>query len=111
MQAQVFVKTSLSFVLPLLLLTSCSQSQPKPILHRVEIKEMKFQPANLTVNKGDTVLWINRDIVVHDISQENMNWASPALASNGSWKKVITQSDKYYCSVHVIMKGAVTVAD
>jgi plastocyanin len=31
----------------------------------VEIKDMKFQPAEITVKKGDTIVWINHDMVTH----------------------------------------------
>src|SRR5204862_476961 len=33
--------------------------------HTVEIRGMEFHPAELTVAVGDTIVWINRDIVPH----------------------------------------------
>ena len=81
----------------------------KPKTHTVEIKDMMFQPASLVVHAGDTVVWINKDIVAHDVTQDNKTWASPPLAGAASWKKVITTSASYYCSIHVVMKGKVIV--
>ena len=32
-------------------------------MHTIEIRGMEFHPAELTVALGDTVVWINRDVV------------------------------------------------
>ena len=87
------------------------QESYKPQTHIVEIKDMKFQPENLQLHKGDTVIWINKDIVAHDVTAVNKAWNSPPLLSDASWKKAITQSDAYYCSIHVVMKGHLTVEE
>ncbi len=107
-----FRRTTVFFLLSILVFVGCkSQDSYKPQTHIVEIKDMTFQPAELTLHKGDTVVWINKDIVAHDVTEDHKAWASPALVSNSSWTKVITQSDAYYCSIHVVMKGKLTVED
>ena len=100
-------------MLPLFLMVyGCnSKASYKPQSHVVEIKDMKFQPAELTVHKGDTVIWINKDIVIHDVTEENKAWASPPLITDATWKKVITKNESYFCSIHVIMKGVVKVEE
>ena len=41
---------------------------------------MKFNPAELTLKKGDTVTWINNDFTDHDITEEKSKaWKSPVL--------------------------------
>lgn len=35
----------------------------------VELKNMKFQPAKLTVKKGTTVTFVNKDAMEHDVVQ------------------------------------------
>lgn len=81
-----------------------------PQVHKVQIKGMKFVPAELVVKKGDVVIWTNMDMVVHDVTeQKSKAWASPPLTSGKSWKKTVTQSDDYYCSIHVVMKGRLKV--
>lgn len=78
--------------------------------HTVEIKQMKFIPAELQVSKGDTVVWINHDIVAHDVTEESAKkWTSSLIPSNASWKMVVSQSSDYYCSIHVVMKGKLVV--
>jgi len=81
-----------------------------PQVHTVEIKDMKFQPATLKVRKGDTVLWINRDLVTHDVTEENRKeWSSSPIPSGKSWQMKVTQSADYYCSIHQVMKGKLLV--
>ena len=92
--------------------SACAKKESyTPQTHTVEIKDMKFAPENLTVHQGDTVLWINKDIVAHDVTQQDKKWASQTLASGDSWKKAIEKSDSYYCSIHLVMKGKLIVAE
>lgn len=78
--------------------------------HTVEIKRMKFVPAELTIQKGDTVMWINKDFVLHDVTEENnKSWTSSSIAIGRSWSKVVTESTDYFCSLHLIMKGKLLV--
>jgi plastocyanin len=79
-------------------------------LHTVEIKQMKFQPAELVVQKGDTVVWINHDIVPHDVTEESKKaWTSSLMPVGASWSLIVNESAGYYCSIHVIMKGKLVV--
>lgn len=76
----------------------------------VIIKMMKFQPADIQVNKGDTIVWINEGIVPHDVTEfPDKAWTSDTLKVGASWKKVIDESFDYFCSIHITMKGKVTV--
>lgn len=70
---------------------------------------MEFRPAELIVQKGDTVMWINKDIVVHTVTERNKSWASPLLSPETTWKRVIEKNDSYYCSIHINMKGELIV--
>ncbi|HET8964025.1 MAG TPA: cupredoxin domain-containing protein [Chitinophagales bacterium] len=94
----------------LVLMYSCAKEKGyTPQSYTVEIKDMKFQPEEISVHKGDTIIWINNDIVAHDVTEENKVWASPHLASGSSWEKVIDKSESYYCSIHLVMKGKIIV--
>ncbi|MBD0333069.1 MAG: cupredoxin domain-containing protein [Chitinophagaceae bacterium] len=96
----------------LFLFMGCTSTPEKKInkAYTVEIKQMQFQPASLTVQKGDTVIWINHDIVAHDVTEEKDKlWTSGPLAPGESWSKVVTESADYYCSIHVVMKGKLVV--
>jgi len=94
------------------LLNGCTSTPEKPIhkVYNVEIKQMQFQPASLRLQKGDTIVWINHDIVAHDVTEETGKlWTSGPLAPGTSWSLVVTQSADYYCSIHVVMKGKLLV--
>lgn len=103
---------SVFFLFTVLLFIGCKDEVRRiPQTYTVEIKAMQFVPENLTIHKGDTVIWVNKDMVAHDVTEEKKAWTSSALASEASWKKVITKSEKYYCSIHVVMKGTLVVED
>jgi len=81
-----------------------------PETHIVEIKQMKFEPNEVKVRKGDRVLWINKDITDHDVTEQaNRTWASSPLKTGQSWSMVVTQNVDYYCNLHQVMKGKITV--
>ena len=106
------VKGILFPVSAVFLLISCNTEKGKdiPSTHTVEIRQMKFQPAELVVQKGDTVVWINNDIVTHDVTEEpGKTWTSSVIPVGGSWSMVVNQSADYYCSIHVVMKGKLVV--
>jgi len=87
-------------------ITLCSSKPMRPHYHVVEIRQMKFQPAELALKKGDTVVWMNCDITNHDVTEEKKKaWQSPPLATNQSWMKVVSENADYYCSIHVVMNG------
>jgi plastocyanin len=80
--------------------------------HVVEICQMKFVPPHLQIQSGDTVEWINRDITNHDVTEEHSKlWQSPPLEPGRSWKKVMTSSADYYCSIHMVMKGDIVAGE
>lgn len=94
------------------ILVSCQSTPDKPVprTHVVEIKEMKFQPAELVLNQGDSVVWINRDFVAHDVTEEPSRvWTSSVIPAGASWRMVVTKSADYFCSLHVVMKGKLVV--
>ncbi len=80
-----------------------------PETHTVVIEQMKYKPEEITVKMGDTILFINKDIVDHDVTQEDQSWASPILKMEDTWKFVPEKSDEYYCSIHLVMKGKIIV--
>jgi len=76
--------------------------------HVVEIKGMKFVPEEITVTKGDTIEWRNKDITTHDVTEEpNKAWTSSPIASGKSWRMTVKNSADYFCSIHVVMKGKI----
>ncbi|MEO8710618.1 MAG: plastocyanin/azurin family copper-binding protein [Parafilimonas sp.] len=121
-----FLRSSLLILCSVILLNGCSspsgetedktstqetpEEKPAPSLYVVQIEQMKFLPADITVHAGDTIMWINNDMVGHDVTEEKSKaWSSSLLPPGKSWKFVPKESADYYCSIHVVMKGSVTV--
>lgn len=95
-----------------MLLNSCVHPTTKivPRKYTIEIKEMRFQPDDLSVHVGDTIEWINHDLVDHDVTEEdNKEWSSSHLTPGKSWDFVVTKPANYYCSIHQVMKGKLEV--
>jgi len=55
----------------LLVLIACcaasvaAQRGRKPVTHTVTVDGTAFKPATLTIKAGDSVVWVNKDIVSH----------------------------------------------
>ena len=78
------------------------------VVHTIEIKEMKFYPEELNVHKGDKVLWVNKDIVEHDVTElTQKGWASSKLPNGASWSMIVQKSEVYFCNLHVVMQGKI----
>lgn len=77
-----------------------------PSLYTVKIEQMKFSPEVLEVHKGDTIMWDNRDMVAHNVTEKKQGgWSSSALQPGNTWKLVVKEDADYFCSIHPVMKG------
>jgi plastocyanin len=82
----------------------------KPTIHSIEIRQMKFVPSELKVKKGDKIIFINHDLVTHDITEESKKaWSSSPVAADQTWTLVATESVSYFCSIHPVMNGKIIV--
>ena len=76
----------------------------------VLINDMKFIPGVIKVHKGDFVVWVNKDLVVHNVTElTGKGWASPPIHSGASWKIAVKQPADYNCSIHPEMKGKIVL--
>lgn len=75
--------------------------------HVLEMRDFGFVPAQLVVAPGDTVVWVNRDIVPHTASEGDEHWDSGTLQEDASWSLVVQDvgQQTYYCRFHPTMKG------
>ena len=104
------------FLFPVLYLLSCTsgndQTAKENISHvdTVIIQQMKFIPEELSVSKGDTVVWLNKGLVSHTVKsfQEN-KFYSDTLDPGKSWKQIITDTAGYFCTIHPTMNGKIII--
>ena len=78
--------------------------------HIVIIESMRFNPQTLTVQRGDRVTWINKDLFPHTVTAPG-KFDSHPIAAGGSWTYVARKAGEYdyVCSLHVTMKGKIEV--
>jgi plastocyanin len=90
--------------------TSPTTDKPAYEVYTVEIKDMKFVPDSITVKKGDEVVFVNRDMVTHCVTEEkNKAWTSGVLPSGQSYLLVVKEPADYFCAIHQVMKGKILV--
>jgi len=83
-------------------------------VHKVTIKNLKYDPATLSIKAGETVVWVNKDDNNHTVtSDDGDTLKSDNLGSGDTYRCTFPKSGKfkYHCKYHPRMKGTVTVAD
>lgn len=80
-----------------------------PRRHVVEIRAFMFQPPRTLAAPGDTIVWINRDVVPHRVTAVEGGVRSPALEEGASWELVLEAGTMgaYFCEFHPHMTGVV----
>lgn len=77
----------------------------------VIIENMKFTPAEFEVKKGETIVWINKDLVPHTVTSNDKSFDSKIIDPGKSWQlknsKVGTYA--YKCLLHPTMLGSLVV--
>jgi len=79
--------------------------------HTVTLENMQFNPPQLSVHRGDRIVWVNKDLFPHTVTAENKSFDSGAIDAGSSWSLVADKPGKfgYSCSFHPTMKGTLTV--
>jgi plastocyanin len=78
--------------------------------HTVVIEGTNYAPATLTVKRGDTVVWMNKDPFPHTVTSKGF-FDSHDIAAGRSWKYAPRKAGKfpYICTLHPNMKGMLKV--
>ena len=96
--------------------SSDTKAQPAPKSEggsaEVSMKDIKFDPSEVTVKAGDTVTWTNDDSVAHDVTGDSFKSGDAGAMQGGDtfehkFDKAGTYD--YVCTVHPGMKGSVLV--
>jgi plastocyanin len=85
--------------------------QRKPRTHTVTIEGMRFRPEMLTVERGDTIVWVNKDLVPHTATSKTGNFDSKDIQVDKSWKYTTQKKGDfaYICTFHPTMKAMLRV--
>lgn len=85
--------------------------RPAPTTHTVIIENMRFQPETLTVARGDTIVWVNKDPVPHTATSKDGAFDSGTVLAEESWSFTARQQGEfaYSCTFHPTMTATLQV--
>ena len=75
----------------------------------VVIDKMAFTPAEITVKPGDTVQWVNKDILAHTATVKGGFDVMIPAKQTASMVIPAAGGTDYYCRFHPNMKGRIVV--
>jgi plastocyanin len=78
--------------------------------HTIAMDGTRFVPETLTVQRGDRVVWVNKDPFPHTATAAG-TFDSKSIAAGHSWSYVARTSGEfaYVCTLHPGMKGTLFV--
>lgn len=81
----------------------------KPATHTVTIDATRFSPETLTIKPGDTVVWINKDLIPHTASSQGFD--SGTILAGESWRYTFKSKGElsYACLFHPTMKATLRI--
>ena len=66
-----------------------------PVVHTVTIDGFEFHPPEVTVGKGDVVVWVNKDPVPHTATAKGAALDSGSIAASGSFRFTATREGRF----------------
>ena len=96
------------------LVSGCTgqKTETQPVTsNTVDIKGFAFDPAAVTITKGTTVTWTNRDTAPHTVTGINNSFSSETLNEGQSYSRAFNETGtfEYECHIHPRMRGKVIV--
>jgi plastocyanin len=78
---------------------------------QIVMDKLVFAPAQVEAKVGDTIEWVNRDILAHTATASAGDDWNVIIAPNKTEKLVLQKAGTvdYYCKYHPNMKGRLTV--
>ena len=88
---------------------SSASGEPKTV--EVTIEHFAFTPANVAVAAGDTIVFVNNDIVPHTATATDKSWTTGEIAHGASARVTLPQKAgaDFFCTLHPVMKGHLTI--
>jgi plastocyanin len=77
----------------------------------IEIRGFRFAPETVRLRPGDTVVWVNRDLVPHTATAADRSWDSGLIKPGGRWTMTVTFRTglAYFCRYHPSMKAGLRI--
>ena len=82
-----------------------------PAVIEVVIEGNTYKPVEIKVSMGSTVIWYNRDAVIHTVTARDRTFDSGSLRRNDTFSYTFHEAGtfEYYCIPHPYMIGKVIV--
>ena len=79
--------------------------------HVVEIRNLEFTPKELAAAPGDTITWVNYDLVPHTVTADDKSWDSGSVGARGQWQTVVQAGmhTAYFCRYHPSMTAGLRI--
>jgi plastocyanin len=79
----------------------------------ITIKDLKYDPAKITIKVGQTIQWVNKDDHDHTVIAKDKSFESESLGNGETFKHTFKKAGKYeyYCRFHPRMKAVVIVEE
>lgn len=78
----------------------------------VTMKNIAYEPKDITVEKGALIRWVNQDTVEHNVvAEDGATFKSDLFEKGGTFETKVNNTGKisYVCTIHPGMTGTVTV--
>lgn len=78
--------------------------------HRIAMESVDYAPKHVSVRVGDTVEWVNKDIVAHTATPKDRSWDVNVLpGKTGRMVMKVAGTLAYFCRYHPNMTGEIVV--
>ncbi len=109
------IAASAAVVLPTSLLSQTSiayTNHSSSGQHTVLIEGSHFVTKSLPVKVGDTVTWVNKDIVPHTATAKDRSWDTGLIKSGGRASITISagMTTEYFCEYHPVMVASIKIS-
>lgn len=77
---------------------------------QITMDKLVFSPIEVNASVGDTIAWVNNDILAHTATAQNGDW-DVAIAAKKTVSLVLKKAGtiEYYCRYHPNMKGRIVI--
>lgn len=82
-----------------------------PRRHRIDMQNMRFGAVPAGIRAGDTIVWVNRDLVPHTATARDRSF-DVVIPSRGTATMVVRRAGTtdFYCRYHPTMRGSLVVS-
>ena len=104
-------RTALMLALSWIVCTAVSDAavRSRPKTHTVIMQSMEFRPKMLTVKSGDSIVWVNKDLVPHTATTDSFDSLNIPAGKSWTYTAQAKGDFPYGCTFHPTMRGTLRV--